>query len=147
MNYGKRNDGLELQNEINTTVFSDTFNITCKTAKIMTKMVTTSRQAATASAVMVANGEATCENSPLASTEAPPSSSPKSSGDNCWSPAMRLLPAGDEFMQPPEERATRKSVRTEIYVVLVARHNPQIHPSPDWLLFRISTRETKHIFN
>lgn len=71
----------------------------------MTKMVTTSRHAATVSAVMVANGEATCEKSEVASTEAPPSSSPKSSfnGDNCWSPAMRLLPAGDEFMQPPEE--------------------------------------------
>lgn len=80
---------------------------TCKTAKIITKIVTTSKQAATARAVIVVNGETTCENIPLLSAEPPPIPSPKSS-PNSAPIAIRRLPAGDEFMQPPNKEIQKK---------------------------------------
>lgn len=67
-------------------------------------MVTISKQAATESAVMVVNGEATRENNPKDSSFSSTSPKPaaKSSLSCCSAPtAMRRFPAGDEFMQPP----------------------------------------------
>lgn len=75
---------------------------------MMTKMVTISRQAATAKAVIVVNGDTTCANTPPPVESRTPLPSPVASAPpnsslppNSAPVAMRRLPAGDEFMQPP----------------------------------------------
>lgn len=68
---------------------------------MMTNMVTTNKQAATAIDVIAVNAEPKCENTPVDSWLLPISAS-SATADICSAPfAMRRLPAGDEFMQPP----------------------------------------------
>lgn len=84
--------------------FKGQFIFTCRTANIITNMVTISKQAATVSAVIVVNGDATRENSPFGSAVSSnkPKPAARSSLSCCSAPtAMRRFPAGEELMQPP----------------------------------------------
>lgn len=70
----------------------------------MTKIVTISKHAATATTVIVVNGELmTCVNTPDASVPSKLISSPNCDATTKRSApiAIRRLPAGDEFIQPP----------------------------------------------
>lgn len=66
-------------------------------------MVTTSKQAATAIDVIVVKADPKCDNKPVDSLPLPAIKASSATGDSCCSAplAMRRLPAGDEFIQPP----------------------------------------------
>lgn len=70
-------------------------------ANIITNIVTTSKQAATAIDVIVVNADPKCESRPVASL-LPPIMASSATEDSCSAPlAIRRFPAGDAFMHPP----------------------------------------------
>lgn len=71
---------------------------------------------------MVVNGDATCDKTPVVSLLPPVKKSFSSpNGDICCCSApigIRLLPAGDELMQPPSNKKNKKIKKTKTFVKL-----------------------------
>lgn len=89
--------------------------LTCKMANMMTNMVTTSKQAATAIDVIVVKAEPKCDNKPVESLPLPIRASSATDDSCCCSAplAIRRLPAGDELMQPPVQMSVEQSRKVE----------------------------------
>lgn len=79
---------------------------------MMTNMVTTNRQAATAIDVIAVKAEPKCDIKPVESLP-PPMRASSATDDSCCSAplAIRRLPAGDAFMQPPGRVTGREEER------------------------------------